>query len=108
MAAAACLLAHNPVQAATTAAGGGTTLSSVEVDLPSAGRLYPGDGPGAEAMNANCASCHSAGMVLTQPHLTRAEWQAEVTKMLNVYKAPVTPEDVPAIVDYLASLTPAS
>jgi len=95
-------------QAATSASGGGTTLPSVSVELPSGGRAYPGTGPGAEVMNGNCASCHSAGMVLTQPHLTRAEWQGEVTKMLNVYKAPVDPADVPAIVDYLVSLPPAS
>jgi len=28
-------------------------------------------------------------------------WQAEVNKMINVYKAPVAKEDVPAIVEYL-------
>jgi hypothetical protein len=27
-------------------------------------------------------------MVLTQPHLSRADWQAEVEKMRNAYKAP--------------------
>lgn len=102
------LLSCAAAQAAPSASGGGTVLPSVSVDLPSGGRAYPGTGAGAEAMNGNCASCHSAGMVLTQPHLTRAEWQGEVTKMMNVYKAPVDPADVPAIVDYLASLTPGS
>ena len=43
-------------------------------------------------------------MVLTQPALSRAAWQAEVDKMRNIYKAPVAAEDVPAIVDYLAGL----
>jgi len=43
-------------------------------------------------------------MVLTQPHLSRADWQAEVGKMRNAYKAPITDADVPAIVDYLANL----
>lgn len=103
---AAFVLCCTAAYAAPTASGGGTSLPSVSVDLPSGGRAYPGAGPGAEAMNGNCASCHSAGMVLTQPHLTRAEWQGEVTKMMNVYRAPVDPADVPAIVDYLASLTP--
>jgi hypothetical protein len=43
-------------------------------------------------------------MVLTQPALPRATWQAEVDKMRGTYKAPVAAADVPAIVDYLANL----
>jgi hypothetical protein len=30
-------------------------------------------------------------------------WQAEVTKMIKVYGAPIEEKDVPAIVDYLAA-----
>jgi len=51
---------------------------------------------------------HSAGMVLTQPHLSSADWQAEVEKMRNAYKAPIADADVPAIVDYLANLKSAN
>ena len=40
-------------------------------------------------------------MVLNQPNLPRAAWQAEVDKMIHAYKAPVAEQDVPAIVDYL-------
>jgi len=40
---------------------------------------------------------------LTQPYLSRAEWQSEVDKMRNIYKAPIAAEDATAIVDYLAS-----
>jgi hypothetical protein len=36
--------------------------------------------------------------------LPRAEWQSEVDKMRNTYKAPVEASDVPAIVDYLVAL----
>lgn len=71
------------------------------VQLPDDRRAYP-DGPGAEAMNNNCLACHSAGMVLNQPTLARATWQAEVTKMIAVYKAPIDQADLPAIIDYLA------
>jgi hypothetical protein len=93
--------------AATAAAlnsvsGGGTTLRSVNVEFPDPGRLFPG-GDRAEAINNNCLACHSAGMVLTQPYLSRTEWQSEVDKMRNIYKAPIAAEDVAAIVDYLAS-----
>ena len=78
------------------------TLKSVTVDLPDPGRMFPG--PGSDAINNNCLACHSAGMVLNQPALPKAAWQAEVDKMIEVYKAPVAAADVPAIVDYLVKL----
>ena len=81
---------------------GGVTLRSVNADFPDSGRLFPG-GDSADAINNNCLACHSAGMILTQPRLSRAEWQAEVDKMRTIYKAPVAASDVPAIVDYLTN-----
>jgi hypothetical protein len=78
-------------------------LKSVNVDLPSGDRMFP-NGPGAEAANNNCLACHSAGMVLTQPALSKAQWHEEVEKMRNAYKAPIDPKDVDPIVDYLAGL----
>ena len=78
-------------------------LNSVSVDLPDSDRMFPG-GPEADAINNNCLACHSAGMALTQPALSRTAWTAEVNKMINTYKAPVAPEDVGAIVDYLSKL----
>ena len=74
-------------------------LKSVKVDLPDSDRMFQGSG--ADAINNNCLACHSAGMVLNQPDLSRQAWAAEVNKMINAYKAPVAPEDVGAIVDYL-------
>jgi hypothetical protein len=73
----------------------GVTLRSVSVQLPGSERMFPGD---ADVINNNCLGCHSAGMVLTQPRLTRAVWQQEVEKMRSQYKAPVDEKDVPAIV----------
>jgi cytochrome c5 len=81
---------------------GGVTLRSVNVDIPNRDRQF--EGPGADVVNNNCLTCHSAGMVLTQPRLPRAVWLAEVEKMRNTYKGPIDAEDVPAIVDYLANL----
>lgn len=78
------------------------TLKSVSVALPTGDRTLPG-GANAEAINNNCLACHSAGMILNQPALPKAAWEAEVHKMISVYKAPVAPEDVPAIVAYLES-----
>ena len=83
--------------------GGGVTLKSASIALPSDPRQFAG-GASADAMNANCLTCHSAGMVLNQPHLAKAEWEAEVGKMRKAYGAPIAEADVPAIVAYLTAL----
>jgi cytochrome c5 len=84
-------------------AEGKFSLKSVNVDLPTSDRLFP-DGPGSDAVNNNCLACHSAGMVLEQPTLSKAQWHAEVEKMITAYKAPIDPADVDAIVGYLVSI----
>ena len=78
-------------------------LKSLDLDLPTNNKTFP-PGPGADAANRNCRACHSVEMVLNQPPLPKAGWEAEVAKMRNVYKAPVDPKDVPAIVDYLVGI----
>jgi cytochrome c553 len=78
------------------------TLKSVSVDLPTGDRMF--EGPGADAANNNCLACHSAGMVLNQPAMSKAQWRAEVDKMRTAYKAPIDPNDVGSIVDYLAGI----
>lgn len=89
--------------AATTVSGNGFTLSSLSVELPTSDREFP-PGPGVEAVQANCAACHSPGMILNQPALSHATWETEVHKMVAVYKAPVPEEDAKAIVAYLDSI----
>jgi hypothetical protein len=79
------------------------SLKSVTVDLPTGDRMFP-SGPGSDVADNNCLACHSAGMVLNQPALSRAQWQAEVNKMITAYKAPVDKKDVGPIVDYLVSI----
>ena len=81
----------------------GFTLASTAVDLPIDDAQYPA-GPHADVINANCTSCHSPGMALGRPMLSKDQWTAEVTKMREVYKAPVPASAVPAIVGYLTSL----
>ncbi len=85
------------------AEAGGIRLRSVGFEFPTEGRAFP-PGPGKEVMAGNCMSCHTPGMILNQPALTRAEWAGEVTKMVKVYRAPVDEADIPAIVTYLASI----
>lgn len=77
-------------------------LKSTSVELPDSDRAFP-PGPGVDKVNANCAGCHSPGMILNQPNLPKVAWEGEVSKMINVYKAPVEAADVPAIVAYLAA-----
>ena len=86
-------------------AGADTQLSlkSINVDLPPGDDMFP-NGPHADAVNNNCLGCHSADMVLNQPALPKAQWEAEVDKMIAAYKAPIDPKDVGAILDYLASV----
>ena len=60
-------------------------------------------GPGVEAA-AVCEACHSADYITTQPPKEgKAFWQAEVQKMIKVYKAPIAESDAAIIVDYLAA-----
>lgn len=75
----------------------GFTLTSAAVELPDDEQGYP-DGPHADVINANCTSCHSASMALTQPRLSADQWKATITKMREIYKAPVAAKDVDAIV----------
>jgi hypothetical protein len=78
-------------------------LKPVKIDLPDSDKMFP-QGPGSDAINNNCLACHSADMVLNQPELSKQAWAAEVNKMISAYKAPVAPEDVGAIVEYLSRL----
>lgn len=88
------------VAATSTSPATGFVLKSVSVELPVSDVAFPG-GAKADAVAANCLSCHSAGMVLTQPALTKAAWTSIVEKMIHAYKAPVAEADVAVIVDYL-------
>jgi mono/diheme cytochrome c family protein len=61
-------------------------------------------GPNRDVVKANCSACHSADYVQTQPRGDKFKkdfWQAEVTKMIKVFGAPIADADVPKIVEYL-------
>ena len=63
-------------------------------------------GPNLEVVQGNCGACHSSDYVLTQPKgpkFGKDFWQAEVTKMIKVYGAPVPQSDIGPIVDYLVA-----
>jgi cytochrome c553 len=100
----AALLASTALAPVAILAAAPLELKSVSVDLPDSDTMF--QGPGSDAVNNNCLSCHSADMVLNQPHLPKETWEAEVHKMIDKYKAPVDQADVGAIVDYLSKLQP--
>ena len=59
---------------------------------------------GVERVQAYCSMCHSLDYIVTNsPFQDRAGWDKTVTKMVKVMGAPLAPEDVAAVVDYLAA-----
>jgi cytochrome c553 len=92
-----------PTTASSIVTGGGVTLHSVNFKFPRTDHFFPG-GPGADVINKDCLICHSAGMVLDQAKLSRADWQTEVEKMRDPFNAPFDAEDIPAILDYLVNM----
>jgi mono/diheme cytochrome c family protein len=60
-------------------------------------------GPGMELAVANCALCHSADYISTQPRLSSVAWKTTVEKMRLKYGAPIATNNVEAIAKYLAT-----
>ncbi len=61
-------------------------------------------GPGLDKVEGNCSGCHSLDyIVMNSPFPNAALWDAEVTKMIKVYAAPIDEKDIPKIVEYLAA-----
>lgn len=57
--------------------------------------------PGARLVRAKCILCHEAGHI-TRSRLSRPEWEDTVQLMIK-RGAPITPEEIPAILDYLTT-----
>ncbi len=90
--------------ALATAYAGGLPVAPHSIALPSSSRVFPGDGPGAQAANGFCLMCHSYGMVATQPALDKGQWVAEIAKMKDDFKAPIPDAEVQLLASYLADL----
>ena len=80
------------------------TAAPVNYQLPDEVAAFK-PGPNLDVVQGNCSACHSADYIKTQPPMTdrKGFWQAEVTKMIKVYGAPIADADVGKIVDYLAA-----
>jgi mono/diheme cytochrome c family protein len=91
--------------AAASLGAGSASAAPVSYKLPEETAAFK-PGPNLEAAQNNCTACHSADYINTQPRGPKFKkdfWQAEVTKMIKVYGAPIDDADVGKIVDYLAA-----
>lgn len=60
-------------------------------------------GPGLDKVEGNCGACHSLVYIqMNSPFLNAAGWNAEVTKMIKAFGAPISDADAKTISDYLA------
>jgi len=58
---------------------------------------------GVEQVEGNCGACHSLDYIeMNSPFLNATGWNAEVTKMIKAFGAPISEADAKAIADYLA------
>lgn len=60
-------------------------------------------GQGREIVVAFCGACHSLQYLPENGFLNRQAWEAEVTKMVKAFGAPIEPADARVIIDYLSA-----
>ena len=76
------------------------------IALPAAAQEKPVDlkkAPGLDKVEANCSGCHSLDYILmNSPYPNAALWNAEVTKMIKAFGAPIDDADAKVIAEYLA------
>jgi hypothetical protein len=60
-------------------------------------------GPGVEVTRTACALCHSTDYIVMQPPGYVVQWQAVVTKMRQVFGAPISEPEARTIIQYLAT-----
>lgn len=93
--------------ALAAARGAQAAPRSYAVPEPTAQLRSPADGAhaaGFEAAQANCLTCHSADYIAMQPPGRGAPfWEAEVTKMIKVYRAPIGETEGKSIAAYLSA-----
>lgn len=80
--------------------GGAIHAEGLKIELPQEKPAFK-QAPGAELVMANCLICHSSEYISMQPTLSRTYWEGSVAKMQKVFGAPIQPEAVQPIVDYL-------
>jgi sulfite dehydrogenase (cytochrome) subunit B len=57
---------------------------------------------GHDQVASNCGTCHSLDYIqMNSPFMNAATWDAEVTKMIKAFGAPISDADAKVIADYL-------
>jgi sulfite dehydrogenase (cytochrome) subunit B len=58
--------------------------------------------PGLDKVEGNCGACHSLDYIqMNSPYPNAALWDAEVTKMIKAFGAPISEADAKTIKEYL-------
>ena len=79
-------------------------LAAPAAKYPDENRVQLKDGPNKALVVGRCAACDSQDYIpMNSPFLDRKGWEAEVNKMAKAYGAPMEPDEVAKIVDYLAT-----
>jgi mono/diheme cytochrome c family protein len=80
-------------------------LAAAAIVLPATAEEKPVElkkAPGLEKVEGNCSGCHSLDyIVMNSPFPSAALWDAEVTKMIKAFGAPIDDSDAKVIADYL-------
>ena len=80
-------------------------LTAVALAMPAKAEEKPVDlkkAPGLDKVEANCGACHSLDYIqMNSPFPNAALWDAEVTKMIKAFGAPIDEADAKTIADYL-------
>ena len=80
-------------------------LAAALLSIPAAAEEKPIElkkAPGLDKVEANCSGCHSLDYILmNSPFPNAALWDAEVTKMIKAFGAPISEADAKIIADYL-------
>jgi len=80
-------------------------IAALAVALPAAAAEQPvqlKQAPGLDKVEGNCSGCHSLDyIVMNSPFPSPALWDAEVTKMIKAFGAPISEADAKTIADYL-------
>ncbi len=61
------------------------------------------EGPGRDVVQGACSICHNTTYITMQPPLPAKTWQAEVTKMVKTFGAPISEETARTVVAYLTA-----
>jgi sulfite dehydrogenase (cytochrome) subunit B len=81
-----------------------TALTVLALASPAAAQEKPIDlkkAPGLDKVEANCGACHSLDYIqMNSPFPNAALWDAEVTKMIKAFGAPIDEADARTIADY--------